>query len=481
MKKNLLIAALAAFSLNVAAQTENVKPTVDTYLRLNNDKDHGGETTIELCTSAENAKDFVGYLSFTLSKSASSVKSATLRITTERIKGDRQLNVFPFAADLEGNAKYADYADAIATAKAGEPVGTVKQEGQNGKSVAADEIDSEKYQAITAWQNTIDITEYVKTVSGKQIGLLLARNADANNSNKIFTSEATGIENEKCDFFKSVTADDLTPLLIVEYGEGGEEPEEPVVPEPSTDDEGNMVVTPTVDTYLRLNNDKDHGGETTIELCTSEENAKDFVGYLSFQFTVPEGQQIEKATLRITSERIKGDRQLNIFPFAADLSGNAKYADYADAINAARTAGDTLAIVKLEGQNGKSVAVDEIDAEKYQTIKAWQNTADITEYVKQQNGAIGLLLCRNADANNSNKIFTSEVEGITNEKCDFFKDVTADDLVPQLTLVLSGETAITAVKAQSAEREGIYTLSGQRVEKMTRGIYVVNGKKVIVK
>lgn len=46
-----------------------------------------------------------------------------------------------------------------------------------------------------------------------------------------------------------------------------------------------------------------------------------------------------------------------------------------------------------------------------------------------------------------------------------------------------GETdGISAVdNGQSAKGETIYTLSGQRVSKPTRGLYIVNGKKVVIK
>lgn len=46
-----------------------------------------------------------------------------------------------------------------------------------------------------------------------------------------------------------------------------------------------------------------------------------------------------------------------------------------------------------------------------------------------------------------------------------------------------GETdGISAVdNGQPAKDEAVYTLSGQRVSKPTRGLYIVNGKKVVIK
>ena len=44
------------------------------------------------------------------------------------------------------------------------------------------------------------------------------------------------------------------------------------------------------------------------------------------------------------------------------------------------------------------------------------------------------------------------------------------------------ETAISEINADVEKENGvIYNLAGQRVSKATRGIYVKNGKKVVVK
>ena len=45
-----------------------------------------------------------------------------------------------------------------------------------------------------------------------------------------------------------------------------------------------------------------------------------------------------------------------------------------------------------------------------------------------------------------------------------------------------GTTAIDGVRSQTEEvREGIFDLSGRRVANPTKGLYIVNGKKVIIK
>ena len=47
--------------------------------------------------------------------------------------------------------------------------------------------------------------------------------------------------------------------------------------------------------------------------------------------------------------------------------------------------------------------------------------------------------------------------------------------------VVDVETGIDEVTGSAAEPKGIYDLQGRRVEDPTKGIYVINGKKVLVK
>ena len=43
------------------------------------------------------------------------------------------------------------------------------------------------------------------------------------------------------------------------------------------------------------------------------------------------------------------------------------------------------------------------------------------------------------------------------------------------------ETAISEINGAAAENGAIYNLAGQRVNKAQKGVFIVNGKKVIVK
>ena len=45
----------------------------------------------------------------------------------------------------------------------------------------------------------------------------------------------------------------------------------------------------------------------------------------------------------------------------------------------------------------------------------------------------------------------------------------------------NGETGISEVKGENGKVKGIYDLQGRKVENPTKGIYIIDGKKVLVK
>lgn len=238
--------------------------------------------------------------------------------------------------------------------------------------------------------------------------------------------------------------------------------------------------TNTADTWLRKNNTAKHGESTTIEFRTNAD--VDFVGVMAFEFPAPaEGYIIEKATLRLVSERVKADRRVNLYEFISDFAEDGIYETYAEDIAEAK-AKEPIAQFSMEGQNNKSVALDDINAEKYQKIEAWQNNVDVTDFVKGlTTNKFGILIASAVDITQSNCFFTKEVTGITNKKCDYFNAVTAEDLVPQLTITYTVKNAINDITVEKQADGAVYNLAGQRVNNPQHGIYVKNGRKYIVK
>ena len=400
---------------------ETVTATMDGWARMDNSAvnyDVAASSHIEI--KYETDKNFYGLLCFEIpAKSGYKVKSAVLRLVSKKISGNRQTNFYKLSTDISSKPAFANLA--ISDALASTAIGTVKAEGESGKQISSDAISADKYKTIDLWQNSITL-DAAKVVAGEKLNILFAtsttdQTSNNNNSNRFFGKNAEGFTNDNISL--TCAATDLVPQLTVTYEEDSDV---------KTD-----VITPLVDTYLRKGNTADHGSETTMELKTYADGDADFVGYMSFEYSVPTGMELQSAKLRVVSAQIKGDRTLNFYSFANDVAGNAKYADYADAITAAK-ATTAVGTVSLEGQSGKSVVSDDITTEKYQTITAWQNTVDLTDFVKTQTGNFGLLMAR-VDADISNKIFTSDATGISNSNCTYFNSCTASDLVPQLTLV----------------------------------------------
>ena len=79
---------------------------------------------------------------------------------------------------------------------------------------------------------------------------------------------------------------------------------------------------------------------------------------------------------------------------------------------------------------------------------------------------------------------TSDENAASVKKGQAFLYVAAPVESPYLQLVFadSETTGINDVISKTADvRCGVYNLNGQRVAKPTKGLYIVNGKKVIVK
>lgn len=258
----------------------------------------------------------------------------------------------------------------------------------------------------------------------------------------------------------------------------------------------NQVLTPTKDTWLRLNNKQSHATNTSLEIgseftedaTTGEKTySKDFVAVMAFNApTVPSGCEIDKATLRIVTERIKIDRSVTIYPFTTEFEESGIYENYTDQLAAARSE-TAVGTVSLEGYNGKSVAGDDLSDSKYanyQSIDKWQNTVDITDYVKSVTDQFALLICatKSVTNNSNNCIFSSKATGVGNTKCTLFNSTTAADVVPQITVTFKTTTGINEVNADAANADAPrYNLAGQQVSKAYKGVVIQNGKKFIAR
>lgn len=485
MKKNLLIAALAIFGCATgfaqeSSETgpEKLDPTADTWLRLNNTQDHGGDKTMEIWTAYDESNnitnDFVGLMSFSLpSKPGYDITKATLVLHADMVKGDPKFAVYAYDYPFAENDIYATHADNIKSARGESAIAAnIDLNGWRGHAVGdVDDKADEVYQTADGWKTEIDVTSYVASKTGNHVGFLLYQDAGVNGTNgrsvKIYTKEAEDAVNEKVGF--TLKADDIKPYLLVEYAKNGDE-----------------VSSKTVDvlTDVTLNTDKKDEAkpsEQAIEMYTQRDEqgtiTREYLGLMSFDAALPDDAEVYSATLVLYTERAKGT--LAIYPFDNAISNDDTYNSQLSSLTAAREA-EPVAEVRLNGTNNKAVT----DNGASNNIDDWKNEIDITEYVKDVKGNVRLMLCNAAESTSTSiKVYSSDVQDVTLKDNTVFK---ADDLKPRLIVTYTTSTSTGINEVETVEpvakgKEGIYTLSGVRVAKADRpGIYIINGKKVLV-
>ena len=481
MKKTLLIAALAAFGVGAYAQDTYVgQPTGDTWVRSNSINSKGGSAkNLEMKTWSESdpATNFYALMQFefTAPNGGNEVKSAVLRLTTRYKKGDSEVKIYALNFDVnEGNTDYEQAGTAIETAIAGEPIATFKLNG-DGSKAPTDAI-SDDYKTVDKWQNTIDLTSYVRSLTTNKFAIVLQKTFDQNNSSQIYSKEA---EDETLKDDAGVfAAADLVPQLTVEYQEA--------------QDQYAAVKGSVADLWVWSTHADDTKNGNTVELRTNGDEK--MYGLMSFAFDAPAAnEEIHSVSLRLVTRFKKGDSEVNVYGFNADIDETSTtYNTASDAI-AAALATDPIANFKAKGC-AQWAPTDKAVTEEYTTVEAWTNTIDLTEYVKGLSAnKFTILLQKPYEQNNSTQFWTKEATDVSSHaESEFTYTFKAEDLVPQLTVIYKtngeipggdepgGETAISTV-SQSAANSVIYTISGQRVSKMGRGLFIVNGKKMISK
>ena len=190
---------------------------------------------------------------------------------------------------------------------------------------------------------------------------------------------------------------------------------------------------PTADTYVRKGNKDNNASKITMEIRSSEDRATDFVGLMSFAMpaeVIYSNYAINKATLRLVSERVKGPRAINVYKYTS-FEENTIYDNESTNIASARTADNLICSFEAVGQN-VSIAVDGLKDE-YKDINAWTNTLDFTDFVKGLDTNTFSILLDKPNNTEQTLFFTKDAKDFTNKK-DETLSFSKDDLVPQLTV-----------------------------------------------
>jgi len=486
MIKNLLSAAAIVLLGAGVATAEPVRFDVaaDCWVRSNNEgwKD-GNSYKLEfhkVGTKAEGAiteitGEFYALLGFDYELPAGKkVSKATLNFVTERWKGSAT-SVRGYKHDFPQNSTYSAEKEYIEAAMQQEPLYKGDLAGQWNKAIT-DGISEDK-QNVSAWTNTIDVTNYVKTVAGSRVNFILslddAEEIHVIDQNCIFAGEVA----DKTDGLPAfATAADLVPFLEVEFVEDAARSE--------------VSLTPVMDTEVRSNDadaNKNRSTQDQMEI-KNVENAESFYGLMEFalpsEIFDTQNYELNRVELRLFFKMNKGDRAMNLHAYGETVDAGSNYVNAQTFIDDALTA-EPIAEFSANGQGGKA-CWDKGIRDEYLTAEAWTNRIDLTDYVQSLIGSgaravadthVSFVLSKKNYHKEAMRISSAEATDIT-ANADEHPDVVfaANDIKPMLTVSYSkkktGITDIT-VADENAPAE-YYNLSGMRVngENLTPGIYV---------
>ena len=121
--------------------------------------------------------------------------------------------------------------------------------------------------------------------------------------------------------------------------------------------------------------------------------------------------------------------------------------------------------------------------EKATTVKAKENAQYYV--LSKVDGVVGMYLAQLTDGgflNNANKAYlelTLEDLGIYDDEVD--SSVNGVKLGAGYRFDFGGTTGVSELKTQNGNVKTMYDLQGRKVENPSKGIYIINGKKVYIK
>lgn len=414
---------------------ETVAATTDVTLRSGGNKADTAFPSLAALEMKNSTDDrMVALMTFTLPEKPGYVlQSASLRLVTERAKGT--MDVYPFTADVTNADTWNSQKDNVTATLAQEKLISVKLAGTDNKAVT----DAGASATLTDWVNTLDVTTAAQQASGT-LALLMA--CETSTSIKIYSSDATDVTNTKVTPNFTFAAADLKPVLTLTYA-----------PDP---DYGTSAQQPTADTWLREGNTTVRGSETTMELCnytnTSDASKnKNFLGLLAFELPADavNAFEVESATLRLVSERVKGKSAVKVYGYPAAFDETTIYSKESDRV-AAALATDPITTFEAKGAS-TAMGSDQL-ADAYKTADAWTTEIDLTSYVKSvaSEGAFAVLLQKSDNEDKSTKFYTREATDVTNSK-DASVTFAAADLKPLLTLTYRRRATESVTTTESAQ------------------------------
>lgn len=410
-------------------ETETLGVSNDVTLRKDAaDKTFATNTDLELYTLYTDdaiSTDFIGAMSFDIpSKPGYVIKSATLRLVTERYKGSATLAIYSLGNNAVSDADtYNSQKANVEEARKNGPFITITPKGTHNKATFDGGASSE----INDWTNYIDLTLLAQKCGSGKLNLLFVNPSSKSKEDvvRFYSSEAEDMTNTNVEPNFTFAAEDLHPQLTVVYEEDADQ---------KTD-----VSLPTADTWIRKDAaTNNYGSKSTMELKSQGDT--DFVGLMSFSLpaeVLGANNEVKSATLRLVTERPKGSREFSLYKYV-DFAENTNYKTEEGNLAAARTEANLIGTYSAKGQGGKSFPNDAV-SDEFKTVDAWTNTIDLTDYVKGLDTNSFAFLIEHTNSADQLMFYTKETDDVTNAK-DATLVFKKEDLVPQLTVVYTKKT-----------------------------------------
>lgn len=378
-----------------------------------------------LYTDGAITTDYIGLMSFDIpSKPGYVIKSATLRLVTERYKGSATLSIYSLGNNAVSDADtYNSQKANVEKARQNEPFVTITPKGTHGKAA----FDGGASSDINDWTNYIDLTLLAQKCGSGKLNLLFVNPSAKSNNDvvRFYSSDAKDMTNTNVEPNFTFAAADLHPQLTVVYEEDADQ---------KTD-----VSLPTADTWVRKDAaNNNYGSKTTMELKSLGNT--DFVGLMSFSLpaeVLGANNEVKSASLRLVTERTKGSRTFSLYKYV-DFAENTNYKTEEENLAAARTEANLIGTYSAKGQGNKSFPNDAV-SDDFKTVDAWTNTIDLTDYVKGLDTNSFAFLIEHTNSADQLMFYTKETDDVTNAK-DATLVFKKEDLVPQLTVVYTKKT-----------------------------------------
>lgn len=153
----------------------------------------------------------------------------------------------------------------------------------------------------------------------------------------------------------------------------------------------------------------------------------------AFNFSIPAGQKVQSAKIHLVTERYKGG-EVSVYEYGDFSEGDVTWSTEGEAVTAALQTTPILTF-RPAGQNQKAMFDGGIN-EEYQSLAAWTNSLDVTNYVKSAPATaqyIDLMLYTEGEA----RFYTKENTGQDNafKETAAQTNIPAADLMPYLEVV----------------------------------------------